>query len=441
MTPDTFKKNQPKVLNAWAFYDWANSVYNLVIGSTIFPIFWSVIVKQNGNTTLTFLGSSINNETLITYVTAFAFLIVVLITPLLSGIADYMGTKKRFLRFFCYLGALSCIGFYWFDSVDSLYFGLGCYFFALIGFWCSVAFYNSFLPDIATVDRQDAISAKGFSLGFLGSTLLLIFNLWMIISQGDDNESAFDMMRYSFVMVGLWWVGFSLYTFKHLPSFKNTNKISKSVLGNGYKELLGIWKMVKSHKVLKGYLGAFFSYSMAVQTIMIVATYFGINEIEWGDSDAKTGLILSILLINLIAIPGAYGTTLLAKKVGNLKALVVVNSVWLLVCIYAFTIHAPFEFYATAAFVGLVMGGIQSLSRSTYSKLLPEGNTDTTSFFSFYDVTEKLGIIIGTFLYGFLKEQFGNARITILLFAVFFLVGIILLYRLIKSERQKSKDI
>ncbi len=435
ISPEAFPKNQPKVMNAWAFYDWANSVYSLVIGSTIFPIFWSVLVKKNGSEFINFLGFKLDNESLITYVTSAGFLVVVLITPILSGVADYTGLKKRFLRFFCYLGAISCVGMYWFDSIDHVYYGLTCYFFALIGFWCSVAFYNSYLPDIATVDKQDSISAKGFSLGFLGSTILLVFNLWMLFSQGDDKAGAFEMMKYSFITVGLWWVVFSLYTFKHIPNFKNGKKINKDIVWNGYKELLGIWKLIKSNPLLKKYLGAFFSYSMAVQTIMIVATYFGINEIDWGGKDPKSGLIMSILLINLIAIPGALGTSRLAKSIGNIKALVLVNAIWLVVCVYAYTIHKPVEFYITAAFVGLVMGGVQSLSRSTYSKLLPENTVDTTSFFSFYDVTEKLGIIIGTFLYGFIKHQTGSARLTIIFFSLFFLIGIILLYRLIKSSR------
>lgn len=434
MTPETFQKNQPKVMRSWAFYDWANSVYSLVISSTIFPIFWSLISTADGNDKVNFWGISFNNDSLITYVTSFGFLVVVLIAPILSGIADYTGRKKFFLRFFCYLGAFSCIGLYWM-SMDHLGFGLVLYFLALLGFWCSLVFYNSYLPDIATVEMQDRLSARGFAFGFLGSTILLIINLAMVMSQSDDKAASLQMMQYSFITVGVWWIGFGYFSSRPLPNFKNAKKINKTVLWNGYKELHNIWNQLKQNRILKRFLGAFFSYSMAVQTIMIIATYFGVEEIEWGKTDASTGLIVSILLINLIAIPGALGTSRIAKSIGNLKALVLVNSVWLGVCIYAYTIHSPVEFYITAGFVGLVMGGVQSLSRSTYSKLLPKETNDTTSFFSFYDVTEKIGIIIGTLLYGVLGDLTGSPRYAIIFFGLFFLVGIILLYRLIKTPR------
>ncbi len=439
ITPEAFPKNQPSVMRGWAFYDWANSVYSLVISSTIFPIFWSIISTANGSDKVRFLGFSFNNDSLITYVTSLGFLVVVLIAPILSGIADYTGSKKLFLRFFCYLGAFSCIGMYSFN-MDYLWVGLLLYFFALIGFWCSLVFYNSYLPDIATVDHQDKLSARGFSYGFLGSTILLIINLAMVMGQVNEDpeiqkEMKLQMMQYSFVTVGLWWIIFGFFSSRKLPNFKNNKKVNKEVLWNGYRELRNIWNQLKSNKVLKRYLGAFFTYSMAVQTIMIIATYFGVEEIEWGETDASTGLIVSILLINLIAIPGALGTSRIARSIGNLKALVLVNSVWLIVCIYAYTIHKPIEFYITAACVGLVMGGVQSLSRSTYSKLLPPNTTDTTSFFSFYDVTEKIGIIIGTLLYGVLGDLTGSPRYAIIFFGLFFLVGIILLYRLIKTAR------
>lgn len=434
MTPQNFPKNQPKVMNSWAFYDWANSVYSLVISSTIFPIYWSIISTADGNDKVTFLGINFNNDSLITYVTSFAFLVVVVVSPILSGVADFTGTKKFFLRFFCYLGALSCIGMFGFD-IEHLGVGLLLYFLALLGFWCSIVFYNSYLPDIATVEFQDKLSAKGFAFGFAGSTLLLILNLVMVMSQGDDKVASLQMMKYSFITVGLWWIIFGYISSRKLPNFKNSNKINIEVLWNGYRELRGIWKKLKQNQVLKRYLGAFFSYSMAVQTIMIIATYFGVEEINWGTNDAKTGLIISILLINIIAIPGALGTSYIAKSIGNLKALIVVNSIWLGVCIYAYTIHTPVEFYITASFVGLVMGGIQSLSRSTYSKLLPSNTNDTTSFFSFYDVTEKIGIIIGTLLYGILGDLTGSPRYAIIFFGLFFLVGIILLYRLVKTSR------
>ena len=308
-------KGSKKLLNAWAFYDWANSVYSLVIASAIFPIFYgalTLVKDEKGkilDDTVTFLGFDFNNDTLISYVTAAAFLMVSILSPLLSGVADYVGNKKVFMKFFCYLGAVSCIGLYWF-SLDYLWFGLLCYFLALIGFWASLVFYNSYLPDIAFPEQQDKISAKGYSLGYIGSVILLCVCLAMILMYetfGFEDEGL--PTRLSFVLTGVWWIGFSQYTYYYLPKGNKKQKFTKHLLFNGFKELKKIWNKLSENKSLKRYLAAFFVYSMAVQTIMLVATYFGIEELDWGETNATTGLIVSILLIQLVAVLGAFLTS------------------------------------------------------------------------------------------------------------------------------------
>ncbi len=433
-------KGHKKLLNAWAFYDWANSVYNLTISSAIFPIFWGAltIVRDDEDNiisdTVRFLGIDFNNDSLISYVTALAFLTVSLISPLLSGIADYVGNKKNFLKFFCYLGALSCIGLYWF-SLEDLWFGLLCYYLALIGFWASLVFYNSYLPDIAYPEQQDAISAKGYSLGYIGSVLLLIINLIMILKYewfGFEDEGF--PTRLSFVMVGVWWIVFSQYTYYYLPKGNKKAELTKSVVFNGFKELKMIWNALKSDLRLRRYLTAFFVYSMAVQTIMLIATYFGIEELDWGEQNATTGLIISILLIQLVAVLGAFLTSKASAKFGNIKTIIVINFIWIAICIYAYTITTPMQFYIAAAIVGMVMGGIQALSRSTYSKFLPKDAVDTTSYFSFYDVSEKIGIVIGMFSYGLIAQLTGSIRYSILFLILFFAVGLLLLFRVPKRE-------
>ncbi|GAA3511033.1 MFS transporter [Aquimarina addita] len=434
-------KGDKKLLNAWAFYDWANSVYNLTISSAIFPIFWGVltIVRDDDgkilSDTVHFMGIDFNNDSLISYVTACAFIVVSVLSPLLSGIADYVGNKKNFLKFFCYLGAISCIGLYWF-SLDNLWFSLLCYFLGLIGFWCSLVFYNSYLPDIAFPAQQDAISAKGYSLGYIGSVILLIINLVMILKFEWFGFKSADMpTRLSFIMVGVWWIGFSQYTYYYLPKGNKKDNLTKAVIFNGFKELKLIWSSMQHNVRLKRYLYAFFVYSMAVQTIMLIATYFGIEELDWGDQDAKTGLIISILLIQLVAVLGAFLTSKASNKYGNIKTLIVINSIWICICIFAYTVTTPYEFYGTAAVVGLVMGGIQSLSRSTYSKLLPENAVDTASYFSFYDVSEKIGIVIGMFSYGIIAQLTGSVRYAILFFILFFVVGVLLLFKIPKDVK------
>jgi UMF1 family MFS transporter len=423
-------KGSSKLRNAWAFYDWANSVYALVISSAIFPLYYGFLFSKE-NSHVLFFGYEFKSTALISFVTAFAFLTVAFLSPLLSGIADFIGNKKRFMQFFCYLGAASCIGMYWFTA-DNIYFGILCFYMGLIGFWGSLVFYNSYLPDIAFTEQQDDLSAKGYSLGYIGSVLLLLLCLFLILRK--EGEEALQAMRLSFVLTGAWWIFFSQYTFYYLPKGNsNSNKLHKSVLFNGFKELLKVQNQLFREVTLKRYLIAFFVYSMAVQTVMLVATYFGEQEINWkSDSEKTTGLIVSILVIQLVAVLGAYLTSKLSERLGNIKALIIINAIWAVICVCAYFVTEPIEFYITASFVGLVMGGIQSLSRSTYSKFLPETN-DTTSFFSFYDVAEKIGIVIGMLIYGVIDQITGSMRNSVVFLTLFFVVGLILLIRVPKK--------
>ena len=433
-------KGNSKLLTAWAFYDWANSVYPLVITSAVFPIFYEGLFSDRSHYIAVF-GLSLKNSALISFVTAAAFLKVAFISPLLSGIADYVGNKKSFMKFFCYMGALSCMGLYFFD-LENIYIGLAFYFLGLIGFWGSLVFYNSYLPDIAYPEQQDKLSAKGYSLGYIGSVLLLIVNLAMIMKPelfhitGTSGEAAMKAMRYSFLMVGVWWILFSQYTYYYLPKGNNENnrKVSKHVIFNGFRELKLVWGLLGENIPLKRYLGSFFVYSMAVQTVMIVATYFGAQEIQWtSKSESTIGLIICILVIQLVAIIGAVLTSRASKKFGNIPTLIFINSVWVFLCIGAYFIVLPLHFYIMAGLVGLVMGGIQALSRSTYSKLLPE-TKDTASFFSFYDVAEKIGIVIGMCVYGLIDQITGSPRFAIVFLGVFFVTAVFLLRRVPKNS-------
>lgn len=426
------EKGNNKVMNAWAFYDWANSVYSLVISSSIFPLYFGFLfTKENPN--IEVFGTAIKATSLVFFTTAFAFLTVAVLSPILSGIADYLGNKKRFMQFFCYLGAASCIGLYWFTK-ENIVFGMCCFYFGLVGFWGSLVFYNSYLSDIAFTEQHDKLSAKGFSLGYIGSVILLVISLYLIIGRTD--EEAIHAMKLSFVFTGIWWIVFSQYTFYYLPKGKkNKHPLTFSIVLNGYNELKKVQKLFFKDVTLKRFLIAFFIYSMAVQTVMIVATYFGEQEINWGNADEKRqGLIISILMIQLVAVLGAVLTSKLALKFGNIKTLIGINSVWIFICIGAFFVTEPIEFYLVAGIVGLVMGGIQSLSRSTFSKLMPETN-DTTSFFSFYDVAEKIGIVIGMILYGSINQITGSMRNAILFLVLFFVIGVILLFRTLKIQK------
>lgn len=425
-------KGSKKLINAWAFYDWANSVYTLVIASSIFPIYYGALFKMRNTLYIDAFGTNFKSTALISFVTAAAFLLVAFLSPLLSGIADYAGNKKLFMKFFCYLGASSCIGLYWFN-LENIYIGLFFYFAALIGFWGSLVFYNSYLPDIAFPEQQDAASAKGYSIGYIGSVVLLLINLSMVMT-AESSEAAFSAMKVSFIMVGVWWIVFSQYTFYYLPKGvkKEGQKKKLAIIFGGFKELKKVWSSLSENPILKKYLGSFFIYSMAVQTVMLVATYFGEQEISWrDDSEKTTGLIVSILVIQLVAVVGAQATSFISSKIGNIRTLILINMIWVVLCSGAYFVSTPMDFYITAGFVGLVMGGIQSLSRSTYSKLLPE-TSDTASYFSFYDVAEKIGIVIGMAIFASIDQISGSMRNAIVFLALFFIAGVFLLFNVQK---------
>lgn len=431
------EKGSKKLLNAWAFYDWANSVYTLTIASTIFPLYYGLLFVDRPNI-VTIFGFDVKNSALISFVTAFTFFVISFMSPILSGIADYVGNKRIFLKFFCYTGSIGSIGLFWFD-LDHIYISLLFYFFGLIGYWGSLVFYNSYLPDIAYPEQQDSISAKGFSIGYIGSVVLLIINLAMVMKPswfgiiGDEPEKT--AMKISFITVGIWWALFSQYTFYLLPKGNsNQNRVIRNVIFNGFKELNQVWKQLKENLILKRYLYAYFVYSMAVQTIMLMAVYFGEQEILWKNKSEKTtGLIISILVIQLVAVVGSNLTSRMSSKYGNIKTLIGINIIWMFLCVAAYFVWTPIQFYITAGFVGFVMGGVQALSRSTYSKFLPK-TEDTTSYFSFYDITEKVGIVIGMVIYGSIDQLTGSMRNAILFLFVFFLIGVVLLFRVPKQN-------
>ena len=430
---DDLQKGSKKLIRAWASYDWANSVYFLVITSTIFPIYYGSLFGDN--LYIDVFGQSLKNTALISYTTAAAFAVVAILSPILSGIADYIGNKKSFMQFYTYVGALSCVGLYWFD-LDNIYIGLLCYFLASVGAWLSWVFYNSYLPDIAHPKQMDKASALGYSLGYVGSVLLLLVNLSMVLNpsmygiEGSATEASLKAMKYSFVSVGVWWILFSQIAFRFLPSGNKSNALTKSIIFNGYRELRSVWKSFSNHPILKSYIGSFFVFSMAVQTVMLIAAYFGEQEVSWGSmSEKQTGLIVSIMIIQLIAIVGALLTARCSEIFGNLPVLIALNFIWVILCLYAFFVVTPTQFYIAAGFVGLSMGGIQSLARSTYSKYIPKTD-DTASFFSFYSTSQMTGIVLGMLLFGTIDQVTGSMRNSVLFFLSFFLIGAFLLIRL-----------
>jgi UMF1 family MFS transporter len=426
------KIGDKKLISAWAFYDWANSVYSLVISTAVFPLFYSGITKGK---VISFLGMEWNHpDTLYSYTLSFSFLVVAIMSPILSAIADYTGNKKKFLKFFCTIGAVSVMSLYFFEGIDTVWIGIIFTFFASIGFWSSVVFYNSYLPEVAYPEDQDKVSAKGFIYGYIGSIILLVINLVMILFHEAFGITEAFASRISFVMVGLWWLGFAQITFKALPNNLCEKKSEKDYIWKGFRELKVVWVELKQLPTLKGFLIAFFLLSIGVQTIILLAAIFGSTELGL----SAINLIVTILLIQFVAIFGAFIFSKISTKYGNFKALKSTLIIWILVCFCAFLLHKDLPnvesyFYGLGVLLGLVLGAIQSLTRSTYSKLLPK-TEDHTTYFSFYDVTEKIAIVFGTFVYGFLYALTDSMQWSVLCLGLFFVASLMVLNRLKSTE-------
>jgi UMF1 family MFS transporter len=424
--------NNPKVLNAWAFYDWANSVHSLTITSAIFPIYFPyAAVSASDSKLINILGVELPNAVVFSYTVSAAFLLLAFLMPILSGIADYRGNKKSFMRFFCYLGSLSCMSLFFFEK-GNYYIGTFGFLFSIIGWGGSMVFYNSFLPEIASPDRFDGLSAKGFTLGYIGSVLLLIQNLTMVMMPQWYGNIAGDLAsRISFLSVGVWWLVFAQIPFHYLPESNQKTSDNKNIWLGGWQELMKVYHEVKEIKSLKGFLASFFLFNMGAQTVMYLGALFGSEELHL-PTDA---LIITILLIQLVAIPGAYFCAKLSQRLGNIQALILIVVVWIFICGFAYTVQDQLSFYLLATGIGFVMGGIQSNSRATFAKMCPSNEKDTSSYFSFYDACDRLSTVLGTFIFGFVIQVSGSMRTGILILGFVFLVSLYFL-RSIRNTKE-----
>ncbi len=423
---ESFKKNDKKIVNAWALFDWANSAYALVISTAIFPVYFIKFTPD----VINMGGMTFSNSALYSFAVAFSYIIIAFLSPLLSGMADYGGRKKFFLQLFTLIGSISCILLYFFKGEPQLWLGTSAFILATIGFAGGIVFYNAYLPMIVTEDRYDRVSAKGFAMGYLGSVILLVIILVMI-----QRPSWFGIVdeqlpaRLGFLMVGVWWLGFAQITFKYLP--KDTRKKgTENLFTKGFQEIKMVFGKLKDQPWLKRFLVAFFFYSAGVQTVIYLATVFAEKELSFESSE----LILLVLILQLVGIGGAYFFAYVSKITSNKISIIIMLVIWIIICVGAFFTQGKMLFYVLAAMVGMVMGGIQAISRSTYSKMLEDKEHDTTSYFSFYDVLYKAAIVAGTFLFGVVDNITGNMRYSVLVLAGFFIVGLIVLSTIQSKE-------
>jgi MFS transporter, UMF1 family len=414
-------KNNPKTLTAWTMYDWANSVHSLTITSAIFPIYFPVaaVMMPSKSSQLDFLGFQMENTVIYSYAISLGFLLLAFSVPLVSAISDYTGKKKVFMKMYCYLGSFSCMALYFFKE-GNYYIGTFAFLFSIVGWGGSIVFYNSYMPEIATEDKYDSLSARGFTMGYLGSVVLLIQNLTMVLKpEWYGGISSGEASRISFLTVGIWWIVFAQIPFYFLPETQKPQKKEGGWIFNGFKELKKVFGELQKLQITKKFLSAFFFYNMGAQTFMYLGALFGSEELKL----PTDSLIITILLIQLVAIPGAYIFSILSERVGNTKSLSYIVLIWIAVSIAGYFVYTRNEFYVLATGIGFVMGGIQSLSRSTYAKMLPTDTQDTASYFSFYDVCDRISTVIGTFMFGLVNQITGSMRMSLLFLTVIFAIG------------------
>ena len=418
------QKDNKQLINAWASFDWSNSVYNLIVTTAIFPIYYlNTTQAAFGGEMVQFFGAQIKNSVLFSYAISFSFLIIVLLSPILSGVADYSGLKKRFMQFFTYLGSLSCMGLYFFTG-ENIEYGIACSILASIGYAGSLVFYNGFLPEVSSAERMDQVSARGFAMGYTGSIILLIVNLLLYQKHAVFGfESAGSATRFGFILVGVWWMGFAQIAFYYLKDRATGKPISLDIIGHGLRELKKVFAAVGQKQVMKRFLISFFLFSMGVQTVMLLAPLFADKEIGMGADE----MIYIVLILQVLAIGGAYFFAWVSNKKGNGFAISCTLIIWIVICIAGYYLKEKLTFYTLATFLGFVMGGIQSISRSTYSKLIPSETKDTASYFSFYDITEKFAIVIGSLSYGLIDQVTGSMRYSMVFMSLFFITGFIAL--------------
>lgn len=427
-TPISLAKNEPKVMHAWAIFDAANSAHALVIAAAVFPAYFLKVTNDK----VSLMGFEWANSSLYAFSVSFSYFLVALISPMLSGIADYSQRRKSFLKLFTVIGGISCMMLYFFKGTDSIVVGVVFFILSMVGFGGGLVFYNAYLPDIATEDRMDWLSARGFAYGYAGSVILLIFILWMIshperLGLADAAEAS----RVGFVLVGIWWIGLSQITFRVLPKdLKSGWKRSLWVMG--FARVKQVWRALKVKQMARRFLISFFFYSMGVQTVLLLAATFGESEMEFGTEE----LIGLILVIQLVAMIGSYVFAWISSMTSNKTSILIQLVIWIGICVAAYFVVSKWHFYLLAFSVGLVFGGIQSLSRSTYAKMIEGERGRITSYFSFYEVLEKLSIVFGTLLFGLISEFSGSMRYGALFLSVLMLFGFLLMIRVpIKSSR------
>ncbi len=432
-------KNDKRTIFGWCMYDWANSAYSTTVAAALLPNYFArVIVPERGVQ----IGNTLLSATsLWGYMISAAALFVFLFAPILGAISDFSSAKKKFLISFAYTGSLFAILLYFCRSGDV---GRTVILFIIsqIGYVGANVFYDSFLPQIASEDKMDWVSSKGFSLGYIGGGLQFAIALALVAGHRAIGISQELAARIGIAMAGLWWAGFTIFTLKYLREAEAVQKIPEAYKSKpkcvayaliGFKRTFATMRKVRRFRHLLLFLIAFMIYNDGIQTVINMATIYGTEELEL----SVTVLMVTLLIIQVVAAGGALLFGRLAGKIGAKRAVMLSLVLWCGVVTYAYFLRTAAEYFVLGVVVGIVLGGSQALRRSLYASMVPE--EASAEFYGFYSVFNKFSAIWGPFVFALIRQITGTARLSIISLMVFFVVGLILLAFVDEEKAAKAK--
>lgn len=429
--------NDKKEIFGWAMYDWANSAFSTTVGTVFLAPYVAALARSAaeaaGTETVPFFGIPVAPDSFLPYCISFSVGMQVLFLPILGAIADYSHRRKQMMQLFATIGAI-CTILLFMVTGDLWWLGGVLFILANLAFGAAIVFYNAYLPDIASEDKRDSVSSYGWAMGYLGGGLLLVLNLILYMFSdkfGIPDELA---VRINLASAGVWWLGFSFFTWARLRPRHAAHVLPKgeTYVSVGFKQLGQTLREVKRFPETLKYLLAYFLYNDGIQTVIAVASTFAAAPlIQGGLEQDQTTLTVVILMIQFVAFGGALLWGKLAGRIGAKQSIIVSLVIWLGVVVFAFgglkgsASSVTIQFFVLGAFIALVMGGSQAISRSLFAQMIPAGRE--AEFYSFYEISERGTSWTGPLIFGLANQLFGSLRWGILSLIFYFIAGLIVL--------------